>query len=174
MRLNKKAALNLSVQAIVILVIAFVVLGLALTLTRYIFGVAQEKAGTAIDIIELESKPTSDNPITLPRTVIVAKGESIPMDIGVYNTQNQKYEQATLEIKSCTSTGANATEVTNPPTIVTIGQDIEQSESAGFRAFLTENGLNTGNYICILNVYSLTNTNIPAYDSEQFFLTVTA
>jgi hypothetical protein len=170
--LNKKAALSLSVEAIVILVIAFVVLGLALTLTRYIFGAAQEKAGSALDIIELESKPTPDNPITIQRTVTISRGDSIPMDIGVYNTKGIPYSNATLGIASCTSTGATPAPVTNPPTIVTIAQTIKQSEIAGYRAFLTENGLDTGNYICILNVYNLGTNDV--YDSEQFYLTVTA
>ena len=58
------------------------------------------------------------------------------------------------------------------PTIVTIGQSIDQSDAAAYRAYLTENGLNTGNFICILSVYSLTTDE--EYDTEQFFLTVTA
>ena len=101
------------------------------------------------------------------------------MDIGVYNTKNTPYSNATLEIASCTITGTLPQGVTSRdvvaaqmPTIVTIAQSITPSDSAGYRAFITENGLNTGNYICILSVYNLGTGQ--EYDSKQFFLTVTA
>jgi hypothetical protein len=177
MKLNKKAALNLSVQAIVILVIAFVVLGLALTLTRYIFGVAQEKAGSAIDIIELESKPTSDNPITIPKKVIIAKGDSREMDIGVYNTKDTPYTSATLGISRCIRTVGDEREVETEdlPSMVTVEQTIESSDSAAYRAYLTENNvLSAGNYICIIAVYDSTVEGIEPYDTEQFSLVVTS
>ncbi|MBW2966655.1 hypothetical protein KY342_06140 [Candidatus Woesearchaeota archaeon] len=177
MKFNKKAALNLSVQAIVILVIAFVVLGLALTLTRYIFGVAQEKAGRAIDIIELESKPTSDNPITIPKKVIIAKGDSKEMDIGVYNIKDTPYTSATLGIIRCIRTIGEDREVVEEdlPSMVTVEQTIESSDSAAYRAYLTENDkLTAGNYICIIAVYDSIAGSAEPYYTEQFSLVVTA
>jgi len=179
MKFNKKAALNLSVQAIVILVIAFVVLGLALTLTRYIFGTAQEKAGRAIDIIELESKPTSDNPITIPKKVIIAKGTSKEMDIGVYNIKDTPYTSATLGISRCIKTVGAADEreiaTEDLPSMVTVEQTIESSDSAAYRAYLTENDkLSAGNYICIIAVYDSTSTTTEPYTTEQFSLVVTS
>ena len=179
-KLDKKAALNLSVQAIVILVIAFVVLGLALTLTRYIFGVAQEKAGSAIDIIELESKPTSDNPITIPKKVIIAKGDSKELDIGVYNIKDTPYTSATLGISRCIRTviaegQEKDVKAEDLPSLVTVEQTIESSESAAYRAYLTENDkLSAGNYICIISVSDSTGTNTEPYDTEQFSLIVTS
>ncbi|MBW2982491.1 hypothetical protein KY343_06435 [Candidatus Woesearchaeota archaeon] len=170
-RFDKKAALALSVQAIVILVIAFVVLGLALTLTRFIFKTAQEKAGGAIDIIELESKPTSDNPITVPARVTISRKDSVPLDIGVYNTAEGNYDNATLAIKQCTS-ASTGLPVNETPSLVTIAQTVGQSDSKAFRAYLTENGLATGNYICILKVYNLQSSL--EYDTKQFYMIVTS
>lgn len=179
MRFNKKAALNLSVQAIVILVIAFVVLGLALTLTRYIFGMAQEKAGGAIDIIELESKPTSDNPITIPKKIIIARGDSKELDIGVYNTRDTPYTDATLGISRCLRTigdpAERAVEPEDLPSLVTVEQSIVASDSKAYRAYLTENGkLSAGNYICILSIYNLNDPTVDPYDTEQFSLVITS
>ena len=168
MRLNKKAALNLSVQAIVVLVIAFVVLGLALTLTRYIFSMAQEKAATAIDVIEFEQKPTSDNTITLPKTVNIGSGDSKQIDIGIYNAAGADYAAATLNITQCiyTTTGSPVTDL---PVITAISQKIERSKAGGFRTYLTTD-LGAGNYICVLSVMDGGDVK----DSKQFSLVVSA
>lgn len=166
-KLDKKAALNLSIQAIVILVIAFVVLGLALTLTRYIFGIAQEKAGSAIDIIEFEQKPTADNIITISKTVNIGSGKTKQLDIGVYNPTGGTYNSATLNITQClTITGE---QVTNLPSITAISQSIEGSAAAGYRTYLTTT-LGAGNYICVIKVMD----GASEKDSKQFSLVVSA
>jgi hypothetical protein len=170
MRLNKKAALNLSVQAIVILVIAFVVLGLALTLTRYVFKIGMSKAGEAIDIIELESKPSPDNPITIPGKVTIGIKDTKELKIGVYNAKGLQFTNAVLAISDCIKAGANASVSSDIlPSLTTISQTIGISESKGYGAILSENGLTAGNYICTLKVTDGTTD----YEAKQFFLTVT-
>ncbi len=167
---SKKGALSLSVSAIVILVIAFVVLGLALTLTRYVFKLGMEKTGEAIDIVELEMQPTPDNTITIEK-IIIARTETKELKIGVYNKLPEKITGATLSISECQDSSGDPVADIKIPSISTISQDIPASESAGYKAIFTEQGLEAGNYICKLQLLDSIDAE---KDSKQFFLTVTA
>ena len=63
--LRRRGSLQLSINAIVILVMAMVVLGLGLTFIRNLFGGAQENFGRIIDNTQLENPASPDNPITI-------------------------------------------------------------------------------------------------------------
>ncbi len=62
---NKKGDLSISVNAIVILIVAIVALGLILIFTRSIFTQASGKVKQAIGLGELDNPPSIDNPITI-------------------------------------------------------------------------------------------------------------
>jgi len=94
----KKGSLNLSIQAIVIIVIAFVVLGLGLTFVRSQFKSMGETAGAVQEQISqqiLEDLRTGNKKLSFPtEEVKVNGGESKGLAIGVKNTG-----EAPLEFK---------------------------------------------------------------------------
>jgi len=60
---SKKADLSLSVNSIVILIIAITVLGLGLTFVRQVFLKGQARALEAVNMGDLTDKPTSEDPL---------------------------------------------------------------------------------------------------------------
>jgi len=85
-RRNKKGSLSLSMEAIVILIFAVVMLGLGLTFVRTMFGSITGKARNAIDIADLAAKPSEGEPITFsPLNPNVKEGEQIQVQVGFYN-----------------------------------------------------------------------------------------
>ncbi len=73
---NKKSALNLSINAIVILILAITMLGLGLTFMRGLFSQATSKVEAAVSTQELANPPTIDNPVTLyPNTLSLRTNE---------------------------------------------------------------------------------------------------
>ncbi len=61
---GKKASLNLSMNAIVVLILAITMLGLGLTFMRGLFKQATERVTEAVSAQELVNPPTVDNQIT--------------------------------------------------------------------------------------------------------------
>lgn len=72
-RINKKGALELSINAIVILILAITMLGLGLTFIRGIFKQISAKVDAAVDANELSNPPTRDNPLTAAPSVITMR-----------------------------------------------------------------------------------------------------
>lgn len=188
----KKGDLALSVNAIVIVVISFVVLGLALTLTRTIFRFAGERAESVIPLTELEAKPTPENPITISDTVAIIKGGTLTLSVGYYNKNDYPAEQAKFTIVECQNEISRTLDKGDEqPVIISPVQKVPQSEARGFKLILSAKDrpkLQSGQYICTVAVHKGTldiqdikdklpnagkNDN-PVYDSKQFFLKVTA
>jgi hypothetical protein len=173
--MNKKGSLALSITAIVTIVIAFVVLGLGLTLTKTIFKGAQDKLPEAFAVTQLEAEPTSENPITISQTVDIGRGESKTMTIGYYNRRATTATDATFTVSSCLDPNTGD-ETPNKPTVASISQSIGPSDSAGFSIIMTEQELTAGQYICTIAVCSnkeCLGADDP-YESKQFFLQVIA
>jgi hypothetical protein len=85
-RTSKKADLSLSTNAIVVMIIAITILGLALSFTRGIF----QKLGGQIENIGgktiVEEPPTYEKPLTLTSNQIeVRKGKTYSLTIAVFN-----------------------------------------------------------------------------------------
>jgi type II secretory pathway pseudopilin PulG len=87
---DKEASLNLSIQAIVIVVIAFVVLGLGLSFVRGQFKSISETSSSVQEQIRqqiLEDLRTGDKKLSFPATSLnVDKGGAQDIAIGVKNT----------------------------------------------------------------------------------------
>jgi hypothetical protein len=173
---SKKGSLSLSITAIVVIVIAFVVLGLALHLTRMIFGGAEKEILGTFDITELEAKPSSENPITVPTEVTIGRGSSETMKIGFYNTAEETAVSAAFAIKTCLKGGEKITE--NLPSIDSISADVGPSDSQGYSIVFYENELLKGTYICVIGLKCIAETcpnwidEEKFYESKQFFLKV--
>tara|TARA_Y100000310_G_scaffold338331_1_gene427666 strand:+ start:539 stop:1153 length:615 start_codon:yes stop_codon:yes gene_type:complete len=72
----KKASLNLSMNAIVVLILAITMLGLGLTFMRGLFQQATERVTEAVSSQELTNPPTRDTPLTIaPGEVTLRKSE---------------------------------------------------------------------------------------------------
>lgn len=90
--MKRKGSLNLSIQAIVIVVIAFVVLGLGLGFVRNTF---KDISGTSSSVQEqirqqiLEDLRTGNKKLSFPATTLnIEKGGSQDIAIGVKNVKN--------------------------------------------------------------------------------------
>ena len=202
--MKKKGALELSVNSIVIMVIAFVVLGLILTFTRTIFKFGTEKTTGIFEATSLETQPDAENPLTLPDTVSVkAKGKKT-MNVGYYNRNPYLAVNAKFGISDCQDESGNSMEIIAGelgknrdeiiPTITSAWQSIEGSESKGYKIIITDNGIPSGRlYICTVVVYNNdevefpyliesdkinkrcdTASDCPVYETKQIFLQIAA
>ncbi|MBI4139757.1 hypothetical protein HY483_02225 [Candidatus Woesearchaeota archaeon] len=152
-KLCRKASLDLSVNSIVVMVIAFVVLGLILTFTRGIFSFGQGQLAQITNVVDLAEKPTSENPI-VPRSFILSPGDTAgrKVSMGLYNTGQSKITGVSISFDKCIG---NTAASNNKPTIKMIPTgDIEPSKSVGITALVVNNagsgGLASGQYVCSL------------------------
>jgi hypothetical protein len=90
--MNRKGSLNLSIQAIVIVVIAFVVLGLGLGFVRNQFGSMEETSSSVQEQIKqqiMDDLRTGNKKLSFPaQTVTLEKGDAKDIAIGIKNTGN--------------------------------------------------------------------------------------
>ena len=112
MRHHKKSALNLSINAIVILILAITMLGLGLSFMRNIFGSATkefEEVGGTVKKQMIEQMKESDNTIDLSRPKVDLKaGEDTQIFIGFKNEGNVlRYFQISESGSSTTSLGGS-------------------------------------------------------------------
>ena len=90
-KVSKKASLSLSMEAIVILILAVTMLGLGLTFVRTMFSNITSKATNAIDVADLTAKPTEGDPIVFsPNAPIVKEKNTINVQVGFYNPSTTK------------------------------------------------------------------------------------
>jgi len=167
-----KASLNLSVNAIVVFVLAFALLSVGLFFTNLVRDRIAEGALAAIDLNELKNPPTADNPITIPSTVIIKRGkQKSDLEIGFYNTANTAAKNATLNISKCLDSTRTVQDSDKIPLIASNIQDVEGSDGTGFAVIITERKLDQGTYICTLDVIDFDNPTT-VYDSKSFRLEV--
>lgn len=90
-KINKKASLNLSINAIVIIVLAMTLMGLGLGFIRNIFSGFEEQREEITEQVRaqiLEDLRTGNKPLAFPATDInVEKGSAKTMAFGVRNTK---------------------------------------------------------------------------------------
>ncbi|MBU0628681.1 MAG: hypothetical protein KKC75_05795 [Nanoarchaeota archaeon] len=93
-RRNKKAAMELSVTAIVVLILAIVMLGLGLGFIRGMFSKVSSNFDEQISTEPEPPQATGSDPITLSReTMIVNSGSNTVLKIEVYNPSNQDWSK---------------------------------------------------------------------------------
>ncbi|MBS3100897.1 hypothetical protein J4204_02085 [Candidatus Woesearchaeota archaeon] len=89
---NKRASLEISIQAIVIIVLAMTLLGLGLGFIRGLFGKVGEIGGDVTDQVKnkvLEDLISGDKKVAFPKTQIeLGKGESTILTVGVRNKKD--------------------------------------------------------------------------------------
>lgn len=92
MLFNKKGSLEISIQAIVIVVLAMTLLGLGLAFIKIQIGKMGETAGQVQDQIKqqiLEDLRTGDKKLSFPSSrITVASGDKVDLAIGIKNTND--------------------------------------------------------------------------------------
>lgn len=183
-RMKKKASLNLSVNAIVVIVIAFVVMGLALTFTQIIFKGGREKLEEAISVPEFGREATAENPITIPDTVNIQVGRSEKLEFQYYNKLSDSARNVTMSITSCqnSETGeylnqyvedsnGQPTDDKELPTMVSpIAHNVGPSQVFEFKTVLSANKAPAALYICTLVAANMGTGEI--YESKTVFLNI--
>lgn len=170
-----KASLNLSVNAIVVFVLAFALLSAGLFFTNMIRETITERTFEAINVNELENPPTSDKPITIPGNVLIKKGKQRDdITVGFYNRDNTAKTGVTLTVGGCLdSTGAEppciAAGTCSYPTLASGAEDVGSAEAIGFPIILTENDMPIGKYICKVQAKDDTGTVL---EKKSFILEV--
>ena len=159
MKFNKKGAMELSSSTIVVLIIAIVVLGLALTLIRGLFSNVGGKFGSIVSATQLDDRPTADNPITIPGTVNVKQKSIKKVKIGFYNKKADTLSTVVLKITDCISDDGTPINATVLPNIIAPAKDsLGPGEIVGYSAILSLKGAKTmisgKQYVCTLGVYA--------------------
>ena len=173
--MKKRGALELSVNSIVIMVIAFVVLGLILGFTRTIFKFGTEKTTGIFEATNLDSVPDAQNPLTLPDTVTVKSKDKKTLNVGYYNRNPYSVPNAKFGIYDCQDeSGATMEDIANEvslsvvdvmPRITSAWQTIEGSDSKGYKIILTAEDIVAGRlYICTVIVYNNDAATTPLND----------
>ncbi|MFT4261567.1 MAG: hypothetical protein ACMXX9_04010 [Candidatus Woesearchaeota archaeon] len=139
--MNKKAALNLGISTVVVLVIAMVLIGAGVSFIRSVFSDVP-MPGDIIDPATLSNPPTRERPLIIDGSTIrvgQTGGESV-VRVGVYNSQASTANDVQITASSCE--GMN-------PEIRSIKQSIPGSSAAAFQIiFKTESNTSAGTYIC--------------------------
>lgn len=151
----------MSIEAIIVLVIAMVLLGLGIAFIQGFFKTGTAKLTEPFNAIEFGCDPTAANPITTsPPEMEVKAGDELRVKVCVYGTQLAP--GAIVGIKGCTSTTGS----TQVPTLLSAPQGIDPHQIGGFNTILTAKtkavpavgntpavpatNLGTGTYICTL------------------------
>ena len=108
--MNKKGSLELSVNAIVILILAITMLGLGLGFMKGMFGKVSQNVDTAIGQNQLTNPPSATNPFTLSSNQIsLNRGGTQTITLAYYN-------EGMTDADFAPQYGCSSTNVTGTPT----------------------------------------------------------
>lgn len=178
LQIGNHASLDLSVNSIVVMVIAFVVLGLILAFSRKVFDKGTGQVDEIFGQLDLNTPPTRDAPIVMPDTVTVKQGTQIPMKIGVYNKGANDVSDVAVTVSSCKGKSATITDQ-ETPSIVTTAKTIKSSSAETFNVYFsldtkTKFTATDPDFVCTLSVKgTIGQTPNLEVASRQFFLKVT-
>ncbi len=174
---HKKGDLSLSVNAIVVFVLAFSMLGVGL----FVVNLIKDKVSTGIGVIDpskdLKQPPSSENPLTLDDEINIKKDKLLTQNIGFYNKADTTINNVVVTITGCVDTDPKASssdvsEADLPSVHAPILSKVESGNSAGLKISL-QTSLKTGTYICTLVIKGTDDSNVDLEESKQFFLKVT-
>lgn len=175
--MKKKGALELSVNSIVIMVIAFVVLGLILSFTRTIFKFGSEKTTAVFGATTLDTPPDADNPITLSDEISIKANDEKTIKVGYYNRNPFSADGAKFGIWDCKDVKGNSVMDDEPytsydepplPTITSASATIDPSDSFTYNIIFSENGLPSGQtYICTVLIFNEEDDPVTAIEKEE-------
>lgn len=174
---SKKAALNLSVEAIIIFVLAFAMLGVGIFITDQLREIGGESLKEAKGILEqIGETPTADKPLVgiTKEGIDLPYNEEADLYLGFYNSERTTAEEATVLLDECksTSTGDVSSYENDgeyPVKVIGSEADVEPSSAEGLIATLTNNNLESGEkYICKLKIVKESDPTIEYYEHTTF------
>ncbi len=119
MRLNKKGDLALSTNAIVVLIIAVIILGLIITFITQGFEAVSGQFFEKIEALPAPPEPTRSSPISLSDVVITGAGEQMGVKVRVLNVGTGSAVDFVPEV-SCGILTADADNPMRPQTIAAL------------------------------------------------------
>ncbi len=167
----KKASLALSTNAIVVLIIAITILGLALTFTRNIFGTLGENVAAVGQGSLLDNPPSYDEPMTLSRQEVDARiGRDVKLKVALFNVHNSNVN-ATLTLESCkqgtSDTTGNFTETIPGSVEVPINEDVVYSIVLG-----VADSTPLGTHVCTFKGELKTGTTVEKSFYQHLYINV--
>ena len=176
---SKKAALNLSVEAIIIFVLAFAMLGVGIFVTDQLREIGAAGIEKSEDILgAIGETPTADKTIVgiSEQGIDLPYNDQTQLKIGYYNKGRSTAEKVIILIDECIST---STEITSsyasdgayPVKVVSAPVNVEPSSEKGLKATMLNTNLESGEtYLCTLKIVNkIDNTE---YESEIYFVNV--
>ncbi len=156
MKFNKKAGLEMSINAIVILVMAMVVLGLGLGFIRGMFGNATAKLENSIGAVDLTNPPNAENPIVFESSTLKVKpGKNLEFNYGFYNAESDTAQDVQLEMVAEDCQGTADERNFN---LITVSSDVASGESLSFKGILeaqtADGNAAPGTYLCPVTISS--------------------
>ncbi|MBS3137338.1 hypothetical protein J4232_02805 [Candidatus Woesearchaeota archaeon] len=172
-RKHKKGDLSLSVNAIVVFVLAFSMLGVGL----FVVNLIKEKVSAGVEragnLDDLKILPTSDNPLIVDEEIKVKNKKLTKLDIGFYNNGDYEIASAKIELKECINTKDPESDVSLPSVTSSTIEKIDSGEAVAFKVTILPD-LGQATYICTLVVKNEqpTEDQDEEAESKQFFLNV--
>jgi len=160
---RKKGSLELSVNAIVILVMAIAVLGLGLAFIRGALTRGQSQVFRAIENADLENPASELSPLTLDYQVTASSRKAGDLHVGYFNVGSEE-QTITVDVTCYDDASAELTGVSN----TALPLKASPGEAVAFITPVTVDSVTAGRYSCLLNVTNATKTEV--YKSGQFFL----
>ncbi len=184
-RLKKRGSLNLSIEAIVIVVIAFTVLGLGLAFVKsQLGGIGKTSSDVQSRIKDqiLEDMRTSGKKLSVTQEVQLERGKEAMENIGVVNTDTITHKFGiTAEVIKPSSATATIEDITFFYD-TTIGTELSPTSGNVIPMTISAASGANGNYLCKITVYSCTKSigesapctlaESQVYDTRSFFVKV--
>ena len=146
----KKGSLSLSVNAIVIFVLAFAMLGFGIFIIQKLQGQTDPAISTAFDLGDLSAPPTSQNPVVISEKIQMKSTETKRFGIGIYNTKDTALTTVAPEFLQCTGLDVPGTDAKIK--IETLPVSIDASTSYAYTTNIVSVGATKGNYICEIGI----------------------
>jgi len=142
----KKGALELSASAIVILILAIVMLGLALGFVRGMFGKATTSFEELISAEPEPSAPSGGEPLTLSKEVIVTRAkEDVVLKVAAYNPSNVDWTNTAPVLNCASDQVINIIQVNN--------RTVRQGETQSYNVLVSiKSSAPPGSYLCDASV----------------------
>jgi hypothetical protein len=144
--------MQLSIEAIIILVIAIVLLGLGIAFIKGFFGKGSEALLGKFEPLKEECDVNANNPI-IPKEYHVKKGEVTAASICVFNDQDSDVIDGAFQVVGCIGPGVTTPSATLIK-INSLGQTVPRGKSAGYKTTITpDTSVQVGStYICNVKI----------------------
>ena len=148
-RISKKASLSLSVNAIIVLILAIVMLGLGLGFIRGMFSKVSGQIEQQISVEAEPSVPTSSEPITLSREMIITHAaDKEIIKVGIYNPSNENWNDVKPKL-TCDGSISTISESQSANT-----KTIKQGQLVTFNLLITIPSSAPNTFLCQMNIVS--------------------